>query len=90
MEKSTIIRLRQAESSTTNSNGDYQVSLKEGVNIEEGDQVRVHSVILDTATESVINIEVIVNSSNQSKTILISQTDMKCKNNKVVASTFLS
>jgi len=57
MEKSTIIRLRQAESSTTNSNGDYQVSLKEGVNIEEGDQVRVHSVILDTATESVINID---------------------------------
>jgi len=58
MEKSTIIRLRQAESSTTNSNGDFNVSLKEGVTIEEGDQVRVHSVILDTATESVINLDV--------------------------------
>jgi len=58
MEKSTIIRLRQAESSTITSNGDYSVNLKEGVTIEEGDIVKVHSVILDTATESVISIDV--------------------------------
>ncbi len=58
MEKSTIIRLRQAESSTISSNGDYSVNLKEGVTIEEGDIVKVHSVILDTATESVISIDV--------------------------------
>ena len=58
MEKSTIIRLRQAESSSISSNGDYNVTLKEGVTIEEGDQVRVHSVILDTATESVISLDV--------------------------------
>ena len=58
MEKSTIIRLRQAESSTISSNGDYNVTLKEGVTIEQGDQVRVHSVILDTATESVISLDV--------------------------------
>jgi len=58
MEQSTIIRLRQSESAITNSNGDFSVNLKQGVTIEEGDQVRVHSVILDTATESVINIDV--------------------------------
>jgi len=57
MEKSTIIRLRQDEASNVTSNGAYEVSLKEGVVLEEGDEVRVHSVILDTATESVINIE---------------------------------
>ena len=53
-----MIRLRQAESSVTNSNGDYSVTLKEGVTIEEGDVVKVHSVILDTATESLINIDI--------------------------------
>ena len=58
MEKSTIIRLRQAESSTITSNGDYSVNLKEGVTIEEGDIVKVHSVILDTATESVISVDI--------------------------------
>ena len=57
MEKSTIIRLRQAESSHTSSNGSFNVSLKQGINLDEGDIVKVHSVILDTATESVINVE---------------------------------
>ncbi len=57
MEKSTIIRLRQNEAADVSSNGAFSVSLKEGITLEEGDEVRVHSVILDTSQESVINIE---------------------------------
>ena len=54
MEKSTIIKLRQAEANEVDINGSYKVSLAQGINLEEGDEVRVHSVILDTATESVV------------------------------------
>ena len=48
MEKSTIIKLRQAEANEVDINGSYKVSLAQGINLEEGDEVRVHSVILDT------------------------------------------
>ena len=58
MEKSTIIKLRQAEANEVDINGSYKVSLAQGINLEEGDEVRVHSVILDTATESVISLDV--------------------------------
>ena len=54
MEKSTIIKLRQAEANEVDINGSYKVSLAQGINLEDGDMVKVHSVILDTATESVI------------------------------------
>mgnify|MGYP003630546385 CR=1 FL=1 len=57
MEKSTIIKLRQQEATSVATNGDYNVSLKEQVLLEEGDMVKVHSVILATNTESVINVE---------------------------------
>ena len=54
MEKSTVIKLRQAEANEVDINGSYKVSLAQGITLEEGDEVRVHSVILDTATESVV------------------------------------
>ena len=57
MEKSTIIKLRQQEASSVATNGDYKVSLKEQVLLEEGDMVKVHSVILATNEESVITVE---------------------------------
>mgnify|MGYP003117815502 FL=1 len=56
MEKSTIIKLRQSEANEVDENGSYRVNLTNGITLEEGDEVRVHSVILDTATESVISL----------------------------------
>ena len=55
-EKSTILKLRQAESRDVTTNGSYSISLKEGVTLEEGDIVKVHSVFLDTTTESLVEI----------------------------------
>ena len=57
MEKSTLIKLRQLEASNVTQNGDYDVSLKEGVILEQGDIVRLHTVILDTSTESFITLQ---------------------------------
>lgn len=57
MEKSTIIKLRQIESTDVAQNGAYNVSLKEGVTLEEGDVVKLHTVILDTSTESFITLQ---------------------------------
>ena len=57
MEKSIIIKLRQSEATETDSNGSYSVTLKDPVTIEQGDIVKVHTVVLDTATESVVNVE---------------------------------
>ena len=57
MEKSIIIKLRQSEATETESNGSYSVTLKTPVMVEEGDVVKVHTVVLDTATESVVNVE---------------------------------
>ena len=56
-EKSTILKLRQAESRDVTTNGSYSISLKEGVQLEEGDIVKVHSVFLDTTTESLVEID---------------------------------
>ena len=56
MEKSTIIKLRQSEANEVDENGSFRVNLTNGITLEEGDEVRVHSVILDTATESVISL----------------------------------
>lgn len=57
MDKSTIIKLRQSEAEETVNNGSYSVVLKQGVTIEEGDVVKVHTIVLDTATESVVSVE---------------------------------
>ena len=55
-EKSTVIKLRQAESRDVTTNGSYSISLQEGIILEEGDIVKVHSVFLDTTTESLVEI----------------------------------
>ena len=57
MEKSTIIKLRQSEATETESNGSYTVTLDTPVIMREGDSMKVHTVVLDTATESVVNVE---------------------------------
>jgi len=57
MEKSTLIKLRQLEAANVTQNGAYDVSLKEGVTLEEGDVVKLHTVILDTSTESFVTLE---------------------------------
>ena len=56
-EKSTILKLRQAESRDVTTNGSYSISLKEPTLLEEGDIVKVHSVFLDTTTESLVEID---------------------------------
>ena len=55
IEKSTIIKLREGES-TALANGNYTTTLTKPVTLEQGDQVRVHTVILDTSTQDLINI----------------------------------
>ena len=57
MEKSTIIKLRQSEANEVDVNGSYRVSLSKGITLEEGDEVKVHSVILDTSAESVVTLD---------------------------------
>lgn len=56
MENSTLIKLRQLESTDVASNGAYNISLKESVTLEEGDVVKLHTVILDTSTESFVTL----------------------------------
>ena len=57
-QSSTILKLRQAESRDITTNGSYNISLRESVLLETGDQVKIHSVFLDTTTESVVEIDV--------------------------------
>ena len=57
MEKSTIIKLRQSEANEVDVNGSYRVSLAQGITLEDGDMVKVHSVILDTSAESVVTLD---------------------------------
>ena len=56
MEQSTLIKLRQAEATNVVSNGSYNVALRENVLLEEGDVVKIHSIFLDTTSESRIEI----------------------------------
>ncbi len=56
MENSTLIKLRQLESSDVTQNGAYNISLKENVTLEQGDIVKLHTAILDTSTESFITL----------------------------------
>ena len=57
MEKSTILKLRQAESPNVSTNGSFKITLKEGIQMKEGDSMRIHTAILDTTTESVITLD---------------------------------
>ncbi len=57
MEKSTILKLRQSESANVSTNGSYKITLKEGIQMKEGDSMRIHTAILDTTTESVITLD---------------------------------
>ena len=57
MEKSTLIKLRQRESTDVKQNGAYNVSLKESVILKQGDIVKLHTAILDTSTESFVTLE---------------------------------
>ena len=56
MESSTIIKLRQAESKDIATNGSYSVSLKEPILLEKGDICKVHTAIIDTTSESVVEL----------------------------------
>ena len=56
-QSSTILKLRQAESRDITTNGSYSISLRESVLLETGDQVKIHSVFLDTTTESVVELD---------------------------------
>ena len=56
MESSTIIKLRQAESANVEANGSYSISLKESVTLEKGDICKIHTAIIDTTSESVVEI----------------------------------
>ena len=56
MEKTTILKLRQLESTDVSTNGSFKITLKEGITVEEGDSVRIHTAILDTTTESIVTL----------------------------------
>lgn len=57
MESSTIIKLRQAESTQITTNGSYSVNLKgSGVLLEKGDICKIHTAIIDVTAESVVEL----------------------------------
>ena len=55
IEKSIMIKLRESESNSA-GNGNFTTTLIKSVLLEDGDQVKVHTAILDTSTEGLINI----------------------------------
>ena len=58
MQRSTIIKLRQAESSDIVTNGEFSTTLAgQGIVMKEGDMVKIHTAILDTTTEAVITLD---------------------------------
>ena len=57
MENSTIVKLRQAESSQVTTNGSFAVTLKgNGVLLEKGDICKIHTAIIDVTAESVVEL----------------------------------
>ena len=58
MNKSTIIKLREIEADreANNLNGNYTIKMSQNVLLEEGDQVSVKSVFLDTRAETVVSV----------------------------------
>ena len=58
IEKNILIKLRQNEaSSVPMNNGNYNIILAEPVLLEEGDQARVHTAIIDSSAPNIITIE---------------------------------
>jgi len=62
VQKSIMLRLRNnetriADPNDESSHASYQTTLKTPVTLEEGDTVRVHTCILDTSAESVIQVD---------------------------------
>jgi len=57
MFKTTILKLRQEESVPSLSNASYKTTLSRPVLINEGDQIQIKSVFLDTAAESTVIVE---------------------------------
>ncbi len=58
MNKSTIIKLREIEADreADQLNGNYTIKMSQNVLLEEGDQVSVKSVFLDTRAETVVSV----------------------------------
>ena len=62
VEKSIMLRLRNNETRIADpldptQHASWQTTLKTPVTLEEGDQVKIHTCILDTSAESVIQID---------------------------------
>ena len=62
IEKTVMLRLRNnetrvADPNDPSSHASYQTTLKTPVTLEEGDQVRIHTCILDTSAEGIIQID---------------------------------
>jgi len=57
IEKSVVLKLRQEEATVNNGHGHYQINLKKPVKMSEGDVVKVHTAILDTSTDGLVQVE---------------------------------
>ena len=57
LERSIMLKCRQAESSDFLGNGNYKTNLKKPVRLEEGDVVKIHTAILDTSTEGIVQVD---------------------------------
>lgn len=57
MFKTTILKLREQESTLTENNGSYTTTLAKSILLEEGDQVQIKSAIIDTTAETTITVE---------------------------------
>jgi len=57
VERSIMLKCRQAESSDFLGNGNYTTNLKKPVRLEEGDVCKIHTAILDTSTQGIVQID---------------------------------
>ena len=57
MFRSTILKLREQESTLTSNNGSFTTNLSKPIMIETGDQVQIKSAFLDTTIEQNITVE---------------------------------
>ena len=57
VEKSIILKCRQAESSDNLGNGNWKTNLKRPVLLEQGDVVKIHTAILDTSADAQVIVE---------------------------------
>ena len=56
LQKSTILKCRQSESTGDYGNGNYTTNLKKPTILEEGDVVKIHTAILDTSTTGLVQV----------------------------------